>query len=154
MSVLSSFGLSMKDEDCALLLLYWIPELHKCPYKQRYIAGAAKSSTNSKILTSIFTAVKTGLQKYHDTCFSRSGGNQMWKLENSCRRLSSRSRHVCNSIKTFDFSTLYTTILMASMRNLARRNKAALGSRGQAETSLKIEDLRSNKTTGKLASEV
>ena len=154
MSVLSSFGLSMKYEDCALLLLYWIPELHKCPYKQRYIAGAAKSSTNSKILTSIFTAVKTGLHKYHDTCFSRSGGNQLWKLENFCRRLSSRSRHVCNSIKTFDFSTLYTTILMASMRNLARRNKAALGSRGQAETSLKIEDLRSNKTTGKLASEV
>jgi hypothetical protein len=154
MSVLSSFGLSMKDEDCALLLLYWIPELHKCPYKQRYIAGAAKSSTNSKILTSIFTAVKTGLQKYHDTCFSRSGGNQMWKLENFCRRLSSRSRHVCNSIKTFDFSTLYTTIIMASMRNLVRRNKAALRSGGQAETSLKIEDLRSNKTTGKLASEV
>ena len=151
---MSSFGLSMKDEDCALLLLYWIPELHKCPYKQRYIAGAAKSSTNSKILTSIFTAVKTGLQKYHDTCFSRSGGNQMWKLENFCRRLSSRSRHVCNSIKTFDFSTLYTTIIMASMRNLVRRNKAALRSGGQAETSLKIEDLRSNKTTGKLASEV
>jgi hypothetical protein len=156
MSVLSSFGLSMKDEDCALPLVYWIPELHKCPYKQRYITEAAKSSTKplSKILTSIFTAVKTGLQKYHDTCFSRSGGNQMWKLENFCRRLSSRSRHVCNSIKTFDFSTLYTTIIMASMRNLVRRNKAALRSGGQAETSLKIEDLRSNKTTGKLASEV
>jgi len=34
----------------------------------------------------------------------------------------------------------------ASKRNFARRNKTALGPRGQAETSLKIEDLKSNKT--------
>jgi phospholipid N-methyltransferase len=39
----------------------------------------------------------------------------------------------------------------ASKRNYAKRNKTALGPRGQAETSLKIEDLRSNKTTGKLS---
>jgi hypothetical protein len=31
-SVLSSSGLSMKDEDCDLPLLYRIPKLHKCPY--------------------------------------------------------------------------------------------------------------------------
>ena len=84
MSVLSSFGLSVKDEDSDLTLLYCIPKLQKCPYKQRYmITGAAKCSTKplSEILTSIFTAVKTGLQKYHDTCFSRSGVNQIWILD-------------------------------------------------------------------------
>ena len=85
MLVLSSFGLSMKVEDCDLPLLYWIPILHKCPCKQRYIAGATKCSTKpfSKMLTSILTAVKTDLQKYHDTCFSRSGVNQMWILTKS-----------------------------------------------------------------------
>jgi hypothetical protein len=31
MSVLYSFSLSMKDEDCVLPLLYWIPKLHMCP---------------------------------------------------------------------------------------------------------------------------
>jgi hypothetical protein len=36
----------------------------------------------------------------------------------------------------------------------AMRNKAASWSRRQDETSLEIEDLRSNKTTGKLSSEV
>jgi hypothetical protein len=38
------------------------------PYKQRYITAVAKCSAKplSKILASIFTAVKTGLQKYHD----------------------------------------------------------------------------------------
>jgi len=35
MSVVSSFGLSVINEDCDLPLLYWIPKLHKCPYKQR-----------------------------------------------------------------------------------------------------------------------
>jgi len=43
-SVVSSFGLYMRDEYCDLLLLYWIPKLHKCPYKQRYITGVAKCS--------------------------------------------------------------------------------------------------------------
>ena len=28
--------------------LYWIPKLHKNPYKQRFIAGSAKCSTNNK----------------------------------------------------------------------------------------------------------
>ena len=108
MSVLSSTGLSMKDVDYDLPLLYCIPQLHKCPYKQRYmITGATKCSIKplSEMLTSIFTAVKTGLQKYHDV-------NQMWILKNSkdlLETLSSRSQYVCNSIKTFDFSTLYIT---------------------------------------------
>ena len=42
MSVLCSFGISTKDEELVLPSLYWIPKLHKCPLKQRYIAGSAK----------------------------------------------------------------------------------------------------------------
>ena len=45
MSVLCSFGISTKDEELDLPSLYLIPKLHKCPFKQRYIAGAAKCST-------------------------------------------------------------------------------------------------------------
>jgi len=111
MSVLCSFDLSMKIEDCDLPLLYWIPKLHKCPYKQHYIAGAAKPLY--KIITSILTAVKTGLQTYNDICFSRGGVNQMWILKiskNLLETLGSRSLYVGNCSKTFDFSTLYTTI--------------------------------------------
>ena len=113
--MLSSFGISIKDDDCDLPSLYWIPKLHKCPYKQRFIAGSAKCSTKplSQRLTSILTAVKTGLQNYCETSYSRSGINQMWILKNSkdlMDILRSRSISVCNSIKTFDFSTLYATI--------------------------------------------
>jgi hypothetical protein len=42
-------------------------------------------------------------------------------------------------------------MLRASNRNFARRNKTASGPRGQTETSFKIENLRPNKTTGKLS---
>jgi hypothetical protein len=114
-SVLSSFGISTKKEEFDLPLLYWIPKLHKCPYKQRYIAGSANCSTKplSKLLTVILSAVKNGLQSYCETSHSRSGVNQMWILKNSkdlLECLKSRSLTSCNSIKTFDFSTLYTTI--------------------------------------------
>ena len=67
-SVLLSFGINIKKEDESLPSLYWIPKLHKNPYKERYIAGSSKCSTKplSKILTSVLTTVKDGLQTYCD----------------------------------------------------------------------------------------
>jgi hypothetical protein len=103
-SVFCSFGISTKDEELDLPSLYWIPKLHKCPFRQRYTAGSAKCSTKPlfKVLTCILSAVNTGLQSYCDTSYSRGGVNQMWILKNSKYFL------VYNSIKIFDFSTLYT----------------------------------------------
>ena len=52
-SVMLIFGISLPAEDIELLKMYWIPKLHKNPYKQRYIADSAKCSTKplSQILT-------------------------------------------------------------------------------------------------------
>lgn len=121
-SVLSSFGITLPDTDSDLPALYWVPKLHKNPYKQRFIAGSPKCSTKplSKLLTTILTAIKTGLQKYYDTCYSRNGINQMWILKNSkelIETLSSGSISFCNSIKTFDFSTLYTTLPHSKLKS-------------------------------------
>ena len=71
MSVLSSFGLHVDENDSELPRIYWIPKLHKVPYKQRYIAGSFKCSTKplSKLLTTILTAVKDGIQTYCDVAF-------------------------------------------------------------------------------------
>jgi hypothetical protein len=44
MSVLFSFGISTKDAKLDLPSLYWIPKLHKCPFKQGYVAGSANYS--------------------------------------------------------------------------------------------------------------
>jgi len=70
-SVSCSFGISPNDKELDLPSLYWIPKLHKCPFKQRYIAGSAKCSTKplSKLLTCILSAVKTGLHSYCDTSY-------------------------------------------------------------------------------------
>ena len=40
-SVMLTFEISLPEEDIDLPKLYWIPKLHKNPYKQRYIAGSA-----------------------------------------------------------------------------------------------------------------
>jgi hypothetical protein len=63
----------------ALPYVYWIPKLHKNPYKHRYITGSNNCSTTplSLLLTNILTAVKEKLQKYCVTTYARSGVNQM-----------------------------------------------------------------------------
>ena len=112
---MSSSNIDNVGKDPDLPLLYWIPKLHKDPYKQRFIAGSSICSTKplSKLLTSILTTIKEGLQKYYDIVYSHSGINQLWILKNSKQLLDSiQTNYITsiNSIKTFDFSTLYTTI--------------------------------------------
>ena len=57
--------------------------------------------------------IKQGLQKYCETSYARSGVNEIWILKNSKELLdhlqSPNFNHI-TSIKSFDFSTLYTTI--------------------------------------------
>ena len=62
-SVINSYGLKINDSNCDLPFMYWTPKLHKCPYKQRYIAGSSMCSTKplSKCLTLILTTIKDGL---------------------------------------------------------------------------------------------
>ncbi|MEW8546858.1 MAG: hypothetical protein AB2693_25365 [Candidatus Thiodiazotropha sp.] len=57
--------------------------------------------------------MKDGLQKYCDFSYARSGVNQMWILKNSkevLESLKAQALFEVDSIKSFDFSTLYTTI--------------------------------------------
>ena len=89
-------------------------KLHKTPCKERYIARSSTCSTKelSIHLTKILSAVKEG-QKYCETVYSRSGINHMLILKNSkdlLDNLKSRSFSQVSSIKTLDFSTLYTTL--------------------------------------------
>ena len=72
--VLLSFAMNNKTEGESVPSLYWIPKLHENPYnmyKERYKTGSSKCSTKpiSKILTSIFTTMKEGLQKYCDEVY-------------------------------------------------------------------------------------
>ena len=107
-SVLTSFGIETSDDELDLPYVYWIPKMHKHPYKHRFIAGSSKCSTKplSILLTKLLTHIKQGLQKYCETAYSRSGINQIWILKNSMELLehlkSPTFNHV-TSIKSFDW---------------------------------------------------
>jgi len=89
------------------------------------IRHLAKCSTKplSKLVTCILSAVKTGLQSYCDTSYSWGGVNQMSVLKNSkdmLEYIQPRSLSACNCIKTFDYSTLYTTIPHSKLKDRLR----------------------------------
>ena len=120
-SVLTSFGTQANSEELYLPYIYLIPKMHNNPYKQRFIAGSSKCSTKplSFLLTKLLTHIKQGLQKYCETAYSRSGVNQMWILKNSkvlLDHLKSPNNLITN-IKSFGFSTLYTTIPHQELKN-------------------------------------
>jgi hypothetical protein len=61
----------------------------------------------------VLTDVKESLQRYCSTAYSKSGVNQMWILKNSKELLENLKSHgfsKIDSIKTYIFSELYTTI--------------------------------------------
>ena len=94
--------------------MYWIPKLHKSPYKARFIANSASCTTTnlSVLLTSCLTKIKEHVERYCDKTFQNSGINLFWSIKNSSEildKLHSR-RNLASSISTYDFSTLYTTL--------------------------------------------
>jgi hypothetical protein len=63
--------------DYELPYLHWIPNLHKIPFKQIYIAGSQIYFTKplAMLLTKILTAVKEMLQMHCATVHARIGIN-------------------------------------------------------------------------------
>ena len=54
------FGVKAKENQDKVPTLYWLPKLHKKPYKARFIANSSSCTTTelSKLITSCLTAVK------------------------------------------------------------------------------------------------
>jgi hypothetical protein len=97
--------------------LYWIPKMHKKPFsKQRYIAASSKCTT--KPLSAILTKCFKLIEKQHRFICSRYetsyGINPMWIIQNSSdvhKNIATFNRKKnCRNIRTYDFSTLYTSI--------------------------------------------
>ena len=61
--ITAKFAVSIKEKQDRLPTLYWLPKLHKRPYKARSIAISSSCTTTvlSKLLTSCLTAVKKTL---------------------------------------------------------------------------------------------
>ena len=69
------FGLFVDEDHSKLPTLYWLPKLHKRPYKSRFIANSSACSTTefSILLTSCLTAIKNHVIKYCTTVYERNG---------------------------------------------------------------------------------
>ena len=94
--------------------MYWIPKLHKTPYKSRFIANSSSCTTTqlSILLTSCLIKIKEHVQRYSNKTYENSGLNLFWSIINSndiLTKLEQRKYQAC-SISTYDFSTLYTTL--------------------------------------------
>ena len=59
----AKFAVSIKEKQDRLPTLYWLPKLHKRPYKASLIANSSSCTTTvlSKLLTSCLIAVKKTL---------------------------------------------------------------------------------------------
>ena len=94
--------------------MYWIPKLHKQPYKARFIANSSSCTTTniSKLLTSCLTAIKLHVKRYCAQVYENSGKHLFWSIKNSgdiLDKLKIKNYNV-SSVSTYDFSTLYTTL--------------------------------------------
>ena len=106
--------MSIKEKQDKLLTLYWLPKLHKRPYKARFIANSSSCTTTvlSKLLTSCLTAVKKHWIRYYDTVYERGGINYFWSIKNSNDVLNKfKSKNFqASKLSTYDFSTLCTIL--------------------------------------------
>ena len=98
--ITTKFAVSIKEKQDRLPTLYWLPKLHKRPYKARFIANSSSCTTTvlSKLLTSCLTGVKQHWIRYYDTVYERDGINYFWSIK--------ISNDVLNKFKTKIFRLL------------------------------------------------
>ena len=106
--------MSIKEKQGRLPTLYWLPKLHKRPYKARSIAnfGSCTTTVLSKLLTSCLTTVEKHWIRYYNIVYERGGINYFWSVKNSNDVLNKfKSKNFqASKLSTYDFSTLYTSL--------------------------------------------
>ena len=110
-----------------LPFLYWIPKMHKKPYsKQRYIAASYACST--KDISAVLTKCLKLVEKQHRIIgrqYEKNYGiNPMWIIHNSTSVHESfvnfNLKKCAKDIRTYDFTTLYTSIPHTKLRKELR----------------------------------
>ncbi len=119
---MESHNITLDESEMSLPFLYWIPKMHKSPTKQRYIAASHSCSTKplSKMITFCLKLIQQTHSNYCKRITKSTGFNRMWIVDNSVEVL----KHIsdCNkknssrNIRTYDFSTLYTSIPHKSLK--------------------------------------
>ena len=81
------FSVCVNEGQDKLPTMYWLPKLHKRPYKARFIANSSSCTTTelSKLLTSCLTAIKSHVIRYCETVYETSNKNWFWSIKNLVR---------------------------------------------------------------------
>ena len=83
--------------------MYWLPKLHKRPYKARFIANSS-SCTTTELSKYYCLPVKSHVIRYCETVYETSNKNWFWSIKKSGDVLRA------TSLSPYDFATLYTTL--------------------------------------------
>ena len=77
------FAVDVKERQDRLRKMYWLPKLHRRPYKAWFIANSSFCTTTelSKLSTSCLTAIKAKVIMYCETVYERSGKNMFWPIK-------------------------------------------------------------------------
>ena len=108
------FGVKAKENQDKVPTLYWLPKLHKNPYKARFIANSNSCTTTelSKLFTSCLTTVNNMLSSTVKRYIRDPIKTYLGLLKNQGEILDKLKARYFNatSLSTYDFSTLYTTL--------------------------------------------
>ena len=119
--IVTKFEVGITESQEKLPTFYWLPILHKRPYKARFIANSSSCTTTSlsKVLTSFLTAIKNHWIKYCEKTYEREGINYYWSIKNSADILNTLKAKgfQASTISTYDFCSLYTMLPHNMIRN-------------------------------------
>ena len=114
------FNNTLQQKDKNLPRIYWIPKLHKTPYKARFIAGSSSCTTTklSKLITECLKLVKCHCTAYCKPILERTGVNNMWIINNSLNVIHTLEdkQLAIKKLSTWDFSTLHTSLPHARLK--------------------------------------
>ena len=100
------------DTNLRVPKIYWLPKLHKSPYKFRFIAGAKNCTTKqlSVKLNKGLKVVREHFKRYCEAIYKNSGINVYWSINSTDEFLSKIRNLKMHNVQVFDFSTLYTNL--------------------------------------------
>ena len=98
--------------DLVLPKIFWVPKLHKNPYKFRFIAGARHCSTKplSVIVNLGLSVVKENFRLYCNAIQRNNGFNFFWSINSTIEFLDRIRTLKVHNVQVYDFSTLYTNL--------------------------------------------
>ena len=106
------FNIKCREDNLKLPKLFWLPKLHKSPYKFRFIAGARKCTTKQLSLkvNKGLSVIRDQFKIYCNAIYKNSGVNCFWSIVSTVEFLKRIDNVKIHNLQVFDFSTLYTNL--------------------------------------------